>query len=203
MKRRSAVILTLSLLAASAGLVMAFAGPSALQYDDGGRMLYPKLYRDWIFLTAGFNMSYSAAAPSANGSGPVVFDNVFAEPEAYRAFQRDGVWPDKTVLVLELRNGETNGSINKRGHFQSSVNHVEAHVKDKSRFAGEWAFFSFDGEKSGTLLPKTASCYSCHEQHAAADTTFVQFYPTLLPIARNKATLSEAYRRESTNAPVK
>jgi len=29
------------------------------------------------------------------------------------------------------------------------------------------------------------------------DTTFVQFYPTLLPIAQRLGTLSEAYRKES------
>ena len=42
-----------------------------------------------------------------------------------------------------------------------------------------------------------ASCYTCHEQQAAVDTTFVQFYPTLLPIAKSKGTLSAAYLKES------
>jgi hypothetical protein len=32
------------------------------------------------------------------------------------------------------------------------------------------------------------------------DTTFVQFYPTLLPIAKAKATLSAAYVKESAAA---
>ena len=40
------------------------------------------------------------------------------------------------------------------------------------------------------------SCYSCHSDHAAVDTTFVQFYPTLLPIAKSKQTLSAAYLKE-------
>ncbi len=39
-------------------------------------------------------------------------------------------------------------------------------------------------------------CYSCHEQHGAVDTTFVQFYPTLLKLAEQKGTLSEAYKKE-------
>jgi hypothetical protein len=30
------------------------------------------------------------------------------------------------------------------------------------------------------------------------DTTFVQFYPTLLPIAKTKGTLSAAYQKEIT-----
>ena len=40
-------------------------------------------------------------------------------------------------------------------------------------------------------IPISASCYSCHEQHGAVDTTFVQFYPTLLTVAKEKETLSE------------
>ena len=61
---------------------------------------------------------------------------------------------------------------------------MEAHVKDER---GRWAFYSFgNGDKAGTLIPKEASCYSCHEQHGAVDTTFVQFYPTLLEIAKAK-----------------
>jgi hypothetical protein len=73
---------------------------------------------------------------------------------------------------------------------------VEVHVKDEARFPGGWGFFSFDGDKPATMIPATASCYSCHEQHGAVDTTFVQFYPTLLPTANEKHTLSPSYLKE-------
>ncbi|HYU45886.1 MAG TPA: cytochrome P460, partial [Terriglobales bacterium] len=36
----------------------------------------------------------------------------------------------------------------------------------------------------------------CHEQHGAVDTTFVQFYPTLLEIAKKKGTLAQGYMKE-------
>jgi len=36
-----------------------------------------------------------------------------------------------------------------------------------------------------------------HQAHVAVDTTFVQFYPTLLPLAKAKGTLSAAYLKES------
>ena len=39
-------------------------------------------------------------------------------------------------------------------------------------------------------------CYSCHEQHGAVDTTFVQFYPTLIELAKQKGTLSPSYKAE-------
>jgi hypothetical protein len=46
------------------------------------------------------------------------------------------------------------------------------------------------------MIPRDASCYSCHAASTAVDHTFVQFYPTLLPIARAKGTLNPAYLAE-------
>ena len=127
-----------------------------------------------------------------------MFDNVFAKPEAYKTFQETGTWPDKTMLVLEVRKAEGKGSINQRGNFQgTAVMGLEVHVKDEARFPGKWAFFGFDEGKVGKLVPTGAQCYVCHAEHAAVDTTFVQFYPTLLPIATSKGTLSAAYQKES------
>jgi hypothetical protein len=46
------------------------------------------------------------------------------------------------------------------------------------------------------MIPRTANCYSCHQENGAVDTTFVQFYPTLLPIARAEKTLTAHYLAE-------
>jgi hypothetical protein len=133
-----------------------------------------------------------------------MFDNVFVNPEAYRAFTATGTWPDKTVMVLESRGAESKGSINKAGHFQSgAVMGLEIHIKDESRFPGKWAFFDVANESKATLIPSGAPCYTCHTDHAAVDTTFVQFYPTLLPIAQKKGTLSANYLRDQATEPKK
>lgn len=150
-------------------------------------MPFPNDYREWVWLTSGLGMSYSA---QVGADANPAFDNVFASPAAYKVFKATGTWPDKTVLILEFRNSSSNSSINRAGHFQTGRTDVEAHVKD-DRLPGKWAFYSFgNGEHPGTLIPKEADCYSCHEQHGAVDTTFVQFYPTLLPIAQAKGTLN-------------
>jgi hypothetical protein len=123
-----------------------------------------------------------------------MFDNVFVNPEAYKAFTESGTWPDKTMLVLENRVAATNGSINKSGRFQTAeLMGREVHVKDEARFPGRWAFFGFGDTDTAKMVPREAACYSCHEKHAAVDTTFVQFYPTLMEIAKAKATLSAGY----------
>jgi Cytochrome P460 len=194
-------------LAAAAGLVLLGAaappGPAVSdasqydgpQYDAQGRLILPPDYREWVFLSSGLDMSYSERPAMASGH---MFDNVFAPRAAYEAFKRTGVWPDRTVLMLENRGAASKGSINRLGQFQTGeVMGLEAHVKDTSRFKGGWGFFGFDGEKPAAQIPYAAACYACHQAHAAADTTFVQFYPTLLPVATRLGTLNPAYVAET------
>jgi hypothetical protein len=168
-------------------------------YAANGDLLPPSNYREWVYLTSGIDMSYS---PKAEMAGQSVFDNVFVNPESYRSFVATGTWPDKTVMVLEVRGARNKGSINQRGHFQDvGVMGIEVHVKDEVRFPGKWAFFEFDSlAKNGGLVPVGAPCYTCHTAHAAVDTTFVQFYPTLLPVAQERKTLSEAYLKDEAGS---
>ena len=164
-------------------------------YTADGNLKFPASYREWVYLTSGVDMSYSPNI-SMNHS---MFDNVFVNPEAYKAFLQTGTWPDKTMLVLEARMAGTKGSINKTGHYQTGeIVGREVHVKDSARFGStaNWAFFNGEDGVTGKLLPKEMECYSCHEQHGAVDTTFVQFYPTLLEIAKKRNTLSAAYVKE-------
>ncbi len=169
---------------------------AAPSYAANGDLLPPKDYREWIYLTSGIDMSYSPKAMDMQGHS--MFDNVFVSRAAYRSFVATGTWPDKTVMVLEVREAKTKGSINQQGHFQdTAIMGFEVHVKDETRFPSKWAFFDFDSpDKSGTLIPQGAPCYTCHTAHAAVDTTFVQFYPTLLPIAKAKGTLASGYLKE-------
>jgi cytochrome P460 len=157
-----------------------------LQYDKEGRMLFPKDYRGWTFLTSGLGMTYGPVA-TADSAGNPRFDNVFVNPAAYRSFLESGTWPDQTVMILEIRGSDSKASINRGGHFQTGVVTIEAHVKDTAR--GGWAFYGFpNGATESKMIPHTADCYSCHEQNGAVDTTFVQFYPTLVDIATRKGT---------------
>jgi hypothetical protein len=181
------------------GILAARQSPVASQapsYTADGQLQFPENFRQWVYLSSGFDMSYNPAASADRH----IFDNVFVNPDSYDAFLKTGTWPDKTMLVLESRRAQDKGSITKSGQFQSpTVQGVEVHIKDESRFPGKWAFFGFGSSKTGKLLPATASCYSCHSQHGAVDTTFVQFYPTLLPIAATKNTISPSYAKEAAD----
>ena len=165
-------------------------------YTTDGRLVFPANYREWIYLTTGMDMDYN---PDPAMAGHSMFDNVFVNPEAYKAFVATGTWPDKTMLVLEGRMAANKGSINKSGHYQTNdVMNQSVHIKDEARFPGKWAFFGFDEGKPSKQIPTNAACYSCHEQHGAVDTTFVQFYPTLLEIAKKKGTLAQGYLKDET-----
>ena len=172
------------------------ASAASPAYTNTGDMAPPENYREWIYLTSGLDMSYIAKTGAMGDHS--MFDNVFVNPESYRSFLEKGTWPDKTVMVLEAREAGSKSSINERGHFQNGgVMGLEIHVKDEASFPGKWAFFEFDSPSTnGTLVPQGAPCYSCHAAHAAVDTTFVQFYPTLLPVATKKGTLSSTYVKE-------
>jgi cytochrome P460 len=167
---------------------------SGPEYTNDAQLKFPERYREWVYLTSGFDMSYNPAMQMGDHH---MFDNVFVNPEAYKAFLETGTWPDKTMLVLEARGAESKGSINKKGNYQGTdLMGFEVHVKDEARFPGKWAFFGFDDGKTAKMVPVSADCYSCHGAHAAVDTTFVQFYPTLLPIAKSKGTITAAYQKE-------
>ena len=196
-KRMWATGATLAAAASLAGATLSRAEPAgygAARFDAKGGLVFPADYRHWTYVTSGLGMSYN---PVATAQPNPTFDSVFADPASERAFRQTGHWPEGTVLVLEVRGSNSKGSINVHGSYQSGAPlAVELHVRDSKRFKGGWGFFAVDAAQKTSLLPYTRDCYSCHQQHAAVDTTFVQFYPTLLPIAQAKGTFSAAYKAE-------
>jgi hypothetical protein len=169
--------------------LLLFAAP---QYTQDAQLKFPADYREWVFLSAGSGMTYGPQARP----GPPQFDNVFVNPESYRAFVRTGHWPDKTTFMLEIRASESHGSINNAGHFQTDLTGLEAEVKD----GNVWTFYGFpltSGTPAVTAkpFPRTATCYACHGTNAAVENTFVQFYPQLYEVAEHKGTLNPGFEK--------
>ncbi len=189
------VVALLSTLLQKAANTPSSVGP---EYTVDGQLKLPEHYREWVYLSSDFHTN-SKPAEMENG-GHDSFLNVFVDPEAYKAFLQTGTWPDKTMLVVEGRGAQSVSMNTQTADVQESLKGLAVHVKDKARFPGRWAFFGFHGDKTAKMVPVTAGCYSCHAAHGAVDTTFVQYYPTLLGIAKSKDTLSAAYRREAESA---
>ncbi|MGA2741676.1 MAG: cytochrome P460 family protein [Bryobacteraceae bacterium] len=158
------------------------------QYDAKGNLLRPEDYRDWEFLSAGYGMNYSP-----DPGGHELFTNVFVQRWAYEDFLKSGKWPEQSMFVIDERNAESKGSINKRGHFQTDLTGLAVEVKDASQSPDKWSYYGFDPDaKTAEAMPKGNECWSCHDQHAAVEHTFVQFYPTLKSVAKKFSRYDEA-----------
>jgi len=139
-------------------------------------------------------MSYSAGS-----NGNPQFTNVFVNPSSYDYFVANGKWPDKTMFVLEEYDSTSHGSINKSGSYQERLGGLVVEVKDERRFPDKWAYFAFGADKKTTtpIAPPQNACWKCHEDHAAVEHTFVQFYPETLKIARAKGTIKPGLKLEN------
>ncbi len=173
-------------------LVMLAAAPEEkspkAQYDAKGNLLRPADYRDWEFLSAGYGMNYSPAPDSHE-----MFTNVFVQRWAYQEFLSSGRWPEQSMFVIDERGAESRSSINKKGHYQTDLMGIPVEVKDSARNPDKWSYYAFDVDgKAAEAMPKGNGCWSCHEQHAAVEHTFVQFYPTLKPVAKKFGVYNEA-----------
>jgi hypothetical protein len=173
----------------AASLQVSSSGPrsDSPEYATGDELVRPKGYREWIFLSSGLRMSNNESC----GEG-ATFTNVFVTPSAYHQFLATGTWPDKTVFVEEKRTSSNKGSLNKAAHFQTDLMGITVQVKDAARFPEKWAYFSFDSSAKTAKPNPKAMCWQCHHDHGAVDSTYVQFYPTLKPVAQQFGTYRQA-----------
>ncbi|HLH30726.1 MAG TPA: cytochrome P460 family protein [Terriglobia bacterium] len=157
------------------------AGQTAAPTFEGKTtLLRPANYREWVFVGSSLGLSY---APGASGAGDM-YHNVYIKPESYREFMKTGKFPEGTMLAMELASADTKKDPALRGSFESEFLGLEVAVKDSSRFQGGWAYYSFNGTGSkykdkAEPFPASAGCVACHNQHAATDNVFTQFYPVL------------------------
>ncbi len=178
-------------------LVLIGAAPeektAVAHYDEKGNLLRPTDYRDWEFLSAGYGMNYTPAPGSHE-----MFTNVFVPRWAYQEFLGSGKWPERTIFVIDEREAESKGSINKKGHFQTALMGLAVEVKDSAHNPEQWAYYAFSADgKTAEAMPKGNPCFACHEAHATVEHTFVQFYPTLKPVAKKFGTYNEAREQVS------
>ena len=158
------------------------------QYDEKGRLLRPDHYREWMFLSAGYGMNYSPEPDSRE-----MFTNVFVQRWAYDKFMNSGKWPEQSMFVIDERDAASRNSINQKGHYQTDLAGLAVEIKDSTRYPEKWAYYAFSADgKTAEAMPKEHGCFVCHEAHAAVEHTFVQFYPTLKPVAKRFGTYNEA-----------
>lgn len=176
----------------SADDALAPAGMVQPAYNDQGQLLRPEGYRNWVFVGSSLGLDYSRKQPD---QGPGVFHHVYMQPEAYKHYKETGQFPEKTMLVMEnyssgSKEQNTTKDLTKdkvafdnlNGSFEDSRAGVEVALKDSSKSPDKWAYFNFttrDGLLPAAKAFPKQTCFDCHNQHAAVDNVFVQFYPVL------------------------
>jgi len=156
--------------------------PAAV-FEGQDTLLRPEGYREWVFVGSSTGLNYSPNPAPSSSTSDTDFKNVYINPSSYREFIKTGKFPEGTVMVLEIAQAANKNEPGLQGAFASRYVALEASVKDSKRFPGGWAYYGFT-DRDGNLRAKAqpfpeASCLSCHQQKAATDRVFTQFYPVL------------------------
>lgn len=165
------------------------AASDSPKFTADGKLLLPTGYRKWIFIGAPLTPN------GLNGgkAGFPEFHNVYVQEKNLEGYQKNGVFPEGTVIVKELvllRKGTyPDGSADTpsgRGFSEGEFNGMDVTVKDSKRFAATngWGFFNFGHHalpyESTSKESSPAECAGCHQAGAAkTDMTWVDFYPVL------------------------
>ena len=177
--------MTRIILAVTAMQVLFLASVQAEQvYSLQGDVLErPTDYREWIYVG-------TPVTPNDMNNGKAAFPehhNVYIDPVSWSHWKKNGEFRDGTILVKELVSVGAKAAVSGQGYFQGEFVGLEATIKSKSHFPdepGNWAYFSFSSKdhksltKTATAFP-TTSCNACHQNSAADDFVFTQYYPVL------------------------
>lgn len=154
----------------------------AAKFTATGELTLPQDYRQWVFVGA-------PLTPNDMNNGKAAFPefhHVYIDVPSFASYRKTGKFPDGTMLIKELVKVGSKNAVSGNGYFPGEFIGVAAAVKDGKRFAqepGYWAYFSFmgdDGKALATAAPlPTAACNGCHQNNAAEDWVFTQYYPVL------------------------
>ncbi len=150
---------------------------------EGDELIRPTNYRTWVYVGA-------PVTPNELNNGLAPFPeihSVYIDPVSYEHYKATGEFRDGAILMKELISVGAKTATSGNGYFMGEFQGLEATIKDKTRFPdepGNWAYFSFTNHDEPNLKDrgvafKTNQCNLCHDQTAADDFVFTQFYPVL------------------------
>jgi hypothetical protein len=187
--RRSGVIASVTILLGIAALFYWLAGAAAapaertarVEFTTEGKLKQPVGYRQWMYMG-------TPLTPNDLNGGEAPFPEfhvVYMDPDSFAHYEKTGEFREGTVMVKELTSVGAKEATSGKGYFMGEFTGLEVSIKDSQRFKGEpggWAYFSFGHKyplKKEVAKNATASCNQCHQDSAAKDYVFSQYYPVL------------------------
>jgi hypothetical protein len=137
---------------------------------DDNELLLPANYGSWV-----------ALSPTAPGipthRHKHLVSKVYVEPTAYDVFMKKGVWPNHTMIVLELRDKVTQPKT-----LCDGLIGLEVAAKDDARTPDPWSYYGiiYDHKDSSE---HTATTNSSEEP---VDTRLAAYYPALRAVIHAK-----------------
>ncbi|MEH6535933.1 MAG: cytochrome P460 family protein [Psychroserpens sp.] len=151
--------------------------------NEQGELERPTDFRTWVFvgtpLTPNELNNGNAAFPE--------FHSVYIDPVSFKHYKKTGKFREGTIMIKELITVGDKMATSGSGYFMGEYHALEATIKSKKDFpdaAGNWAYFPFHVDDSGTLpgsvkAQPDVNCNACHDANAADDFVFTQYYPIL------------------------
>jgi hypothetical protein len=152
-----------------------------IEYTADGKLKPPVGYRQWVYVG-------TPLTPNDLNGGEAPFPefhSVYIDPESFAHYEKTGEFRDGAVMVKELISVGAKEATSGKGYFMGNFRGLEVSIKDSKRFKdepGAWAYFSFGHKlplKKEVAQNPTASCNRCHQDSAATDFVFSQYYPVL------------------------
>ncbi|HEX4413594.1 MAG TPA: cytochrome P460 family protein [Lacipirellulaceae bacterium] len=152
-----------------------------VEFTSAGKLKKPSGYRQWVYVG-------TPLTPNDLNGGEAPFPEfhaVYIDPESFAQYEKTGEFRDGTVMVKELIGVGAKEATSGKGYFMGDFTGLEVSIKDSKRFKdepGNWAYFSFGHKyplKAEVSKNSAPSCNKCHQNSAATDYVFSQYYPVL------------------------
>lgn len=150
--------------------------------DENGNLRVPADYR------TSYQFLGSWAVAAGQGQGAKNLHDVYAFPGTIEAYQRDGRFPDGSVLVKEVfqttTQSMTTGTVS---HAEKLAGWFVMVKESKNGHPGNnlwgdgwaWSWFNANDPSKTTSTNYKTDCLPCHVPAKATDLVYVQGYPAL------------------------
>lgn len=149
--------------------------------QQGENIQLPDNYRqNWSHMG-----SWTVLDESAPGHG---FHDVYTQQEAIEAYRVNGVFPDGSVLIKEVRNIESGTQTTGHAQWAGDVKITFVMIKDdKNRFPDNkhwdegwgWLLYEAQNPLKNVSQGFKETCFACHTPAKQTDWVFINGYPTL------------------------